>query len=313
MRARLALGALAAALVMVAGRPAGAYVRYTIKNTDLHFAWFQSCVPLMSFPNDMTDMMPVEEIQAATTGAASAWSGNDCTYLAISVTDSSEATPHAAHDNQNNIIFRNTNWCKLNADGSCDLTMQLLYDQQALALTSVIASTRTGEIRDVDIEVNAVNFQWGDLVAHPELAEDHIHQDLQNALTHEMGHMIGLDHSCYSPSTNLPRPTDSNGDPLVYCSDASADVRATTMYPSAEPGDIGKRTLGPDDLQAVCDIYPKDQDPMKCEPIVDSNGGTGCQCAAAPSSGPTSAAATLLLLIVPGVVLGLRRRRRTRG
>jgi MYXO-CTERM domain-containing protein len=309
--ARRGLGVLAAALVVATAGPADAYVRYAIKNSTLNFAWFQSCVEVSSFPSDMLSVMPMEEIDGATMGAASAWSGNDCTYLAINLTDSVEPTPHAAQDYKNNLIFRVNNWCKLNPDGTCDASMPLAYDQQALALTSVIASTKTGEIRDVDIEVNVVNFQWADLVLHPELAQDGIHQDLQNALTHEMGHMIGLDHTCYSPSSNLPRPIDNNGDPLIYCSGASADVKATTMYPSAEPGDLEKRTLAPDDLQALCDIYPVDRDPMKCEPITPSNGGSGCGCATA-GSGPDGAAAAGLLML-GGLVLGLRRRRRSRA
>ena len=191
-------------------------------------------------------------------------------------------------------------------DGSCDPTLASSYDSLALALTSVIASTKTGEIRDVDIEVNAHNFEWADLVTHTDLATDNIHQDLQNALTHEVGQLIGLDHTCYIPSNDVPRPTDSNGDPLVYCSDATAEVRATTMFPSAEPGDVEKRTLAPDDLKALCETYPVGSDPMKCEPLRDDQQG-GCSCAVGTASGGGPA----LALLAAGIALGVRRRRRT--
>ena len=262
--------------------PADAYVRYKIKDKDIQFAWSQTCVPIVAYPNDMLSMMPLEEVDAAMTGAINAWNatGNSCTYLDISITDSTEPTPHAAHDNKNVLVYRISNWCKLKANGSCDPTLDTAYDPLALALTSVIASTKTGEIRDVDMEVNAHGFIWGDLVAHPEQANGQLHQDLQNALTHEVGHLIGLDHTCYIPSNRIPRPLDNTGNPLVYCSDADPEVRATTMFPSAEPGDLEKRTLGADDLQALCEIYPLENNPMKCVPIVDDTSG-GCQCSAA--------------------------------
>ncbi len=310
MRARFLAGALLVGLVLAAAPPAAAYVRYKIKNSNITFAWKQTCVPIIAYPNDMLAMMPLAEVDAATTGAVRPWSaaGNSCTYLDLTLTDSDEPTPHAAHDNKNVLIFRTTNWCKLKANGECDPEMALVYDRQALALTSVIASTKTGEIRDVDIEVNAVNFEWADLVAHPELAGDQVHQDLQNALAHEVGHLIGLDHTCYYQSNDMPRPVDSNGDPLIYCSDATPEVRATTMFPSAQPGDIEKRTLAPDDQQALCEIYPLDANPMRCEPLVDDNSG-GCKCAAAAPAGGETAAA-FGVLAAGALILSLRRRRR---
>jgi hypothetical protein len=315
-RRRLAVGALAGALLATAASPADAYVRYTIKDKDLQFAWSQTCVPIIAYPNDVLSMMPIEEVRAAMQGAASAWNaaGNACTYLDISIEESTDATPRAAHDNRNVLVYRLSNWCKLLSNGDCDPDVRTAYDPLALALTSVIASTKTGEIRDVDIEVNVHNFVWGDLVAHPELADDQLHQDLQNALTHEMGHLIGLDHTCYIPSVAADRPLDNTGSPLVYCSDASPEVRATTMYPSAEPGDIEKRTLAPDDLQALCDIYPLANDPMKCVPIVDDPGASGCDCgvASGPGRGELVGLALLAMALLGPALLRRRAMARAR-
>ena len=58
------------------------------------------------------------------------------------------------------------------------------------------------------------------------------------------------------------------------------------MFPSAEPGDLQKRTLGADDQEALCEIYPVENNPMKCVPIVDATSG-GCQCSAAATPGPS--------------------------
>jgi MYXO-CTERM domain-containing protein len=132
----------------------------------------------------------------------------------------------------------------------------------------VSASTATGVIRDADIEINAFHFSWADLVAHPDLrGNGQPFHDLQNALTHEMGHLIGLDHTCYVQG---PPPLDNTGAPITDCASASAAVVATTMFPSANPGDVEKRTLEPDDRAGVCGIYPAAA--PRCPP------GAACTC-----------------------------------
>jgi MYXO-CTERM domain-containing protein len=233
--------------------------------------------------------------------SAAAWSNSSkpCTYLNITATESAERTPHAINDGHNAVIFRNaTKWCHLNANDECEAMPY--YEPAALALTSVSASTSSGVIRDADIEVNAFHFSWADLVLHPELRGTQIH-DLANALTHEMGHLIGLDHTCY---TQGPAPLDQNGNPIPSCSNASAEVLETTMFPSANPGDIDKRSLAPDDLQALCDIYPLAQDPKACSPPSPPGGCGSCALAGAPT--PT---AGILLMAAVSLLVWRRRRR----
>jgi MYXO-CTERM domain-containing protein len=288
--------AFAAALVAASPRPAAAYVRY-MSSSGKAFKWPQSCVPMTVYPNDLTTMMTVDEILSDVGASAATWSNvsDPCTYLHIDVTRSDSATPRATNDGANNIIFRVTSWCKLTAAGQCD--PNVAYDPAALALTSVSASTSSGIIRDADLEVNAFHFRWADLVVHPELkGPGQTVHDLQNAVTHEMGHVIGLDHTCY---LQPPPLIDNNGNPTPDCNDAPPDVLATTMFPSANPGDIDKRTLAPDDQQAVCDIYPAAMDPMVCAPMM-TPAPEGCSCAAAggPAPGAALAAAALALLFM---------------
>jgi MYXO-CTERM domain-containing protein len=258
---------------------------------------------MVLFPKDLEPMMPESEILNAINSSAATWSAgaNDCTYLDVTVATSTDDAPRAVNDGRNNIVFRVKNWCKLTTSGGCDPAVP--YDSAALALTSVSASTSSGIIRDADVEVNAFHFSWADLVAHPELQGMPYH-DLQNAVTHEMGHVIGLDHTCF---LQPPAPLDQNGNPIPDCMDAPPDVLATTMFPSADPGDIEKRTLAPDDLQGLCDIYPKAQDPMMCVPPQNMDtgcGGGGCATAGTPGSW----AALLTALAV--FALGARRRPR---
>ena len=304
--ALLAAGAVAA--LLLAARPAAAYVRYT-SNMGKMFKWSQSCVFVTVFPEDLLGMMSRDEILGAIDASAGAWSKNSnaCTYLDIMVSSSDAKTPRAVNDGRNNVIFRTTSWCKQLSNGMCDPSMP--YDPAALALTSVSASTSSGIIRDADIEVNAERFQWADLVLHPTLSGDgQSFHDLQNAVTHEMGHLIGLDHTCY---LQPPAPLDDMGNPIPDCMDASPEVLATTMFPSANPGDTDKRTLEADDIRAVCEIYPVAQDPMTCAPGVDDPAGCGgCASGGAPARG----LASLVVLAAAAVILAARARtRRRRG
>jgi MYXO-CTERM domain-containing protein len=78
------------------------------------------------------------------------------------------------------------------------------------------------------------------------------------------------------------------------------------MFPSANPGDVDKRTLAPDDVQGLCDIYPIAQDPNSCVPPSPPSGG----CATASTAGSTAGLAGALALIVASVAARARRRRR---
>jgi MYXO-CTERM domain-containing protein len=299
---RALLVAFAVAAAALVARPASAYVRYTSANGKM-FMWPQSCVAVAAYPNDLIGMMTRDEILGAVDASAATWSSisDPCTYLDIMVSSSSDATPRALNDGRNNVIFRTADWCKLTDKGVCDENIP--YDPAALALTSVSASTSSGIIRDADIEVNANHFSWADLVLHPDLRGDgqNFH-DLQNALTHEMGHLIGLDHTCY---LQPPAPLDNSGTPIPDCASAPPDVLATTMFPSANPGDIDKRDLAPDDQKAVCEIYPAAQDPKTCTPgQTDPKGCGGCTAGDAPAT----ALGTFVMLAA--ALLGARARRR---
>src|SRR5262249_18279867 len=76
--------------------------------------------------------------------------------------------------------------------------------------------------------------------------------DIQNTVTHEIGHALGLDHNTSSSST---------------------------MFNSATTGDTTKRTVDPGSQQFVCDVYPKGGAPRDCiiDPApVDLGQAPGC-------------------------------------
>lgn len=97
------------------------------------------------------------------------------------------------------------------------------YDSNGLALTTITYDDKTGKIYDADIELNGVNYRFDVVEETPSS-----YSDIQNTLTHEIGHLIGLDHS-YDPSS--------------------------VMYPTSRAGETKKRVLSPDDIEGVCEIY----------------------------------------------------------
>ena len=179
-------------------------------------------------------------------------------------------------------------------DGSCANKYRCWsYGDFILALTTTTYSTRTGAIVDADVELHAGRHGDGSrnlftAVASPVCPVDAqspncVAVDIQNTLTHEIGHIMGLAHS------SLPN---------------------STMAPTAPLGETSKRILDSGTAQALCDIYPRGQPSPSCEgtnllrkKIVATSSGTACGSQA--PVGPEG----LGLLAVALSALGLRRRR----
>jgi hypothetical protein len=276
--ARSVAAAIVLGTLILAAHPAAAFVRY-LSESDCPYSWRTRSIAITGYPRGVADLT-AEEAATAIEGAVDAWTPRNsalagCTDLDLKLTlkSTTEVPPTARYDHRNIVAFRTASWCAPKADGSPDPSCREPHDPSALAITSVFARGY-GEIVDADIEVNAVTFLWGDLVNDP----DSKRQDLQNALTHEVGHFIGLDHTCYMGAIENP-PKDQNGEEIPSCDAASSDVKATTMFASAMPGDISKRTLEDDDRAAVCAMYPAGAADVLACPAPDRGGG-GCAVAA---------------------------------
>jgi len=301
LSAALALALAAGVCAALGAGPAGAYVLYRSAG-GAALSWRQSCVSITAYPADLTDML-AEQVMGAAWAAADAWSAdqNPGTFLVLSVSSSIAPAPQAILDRHNSLTFRRTDWCGPPARPATDGCQR---DPTALALTTVFARSSDGAIIDADIEVNAEYFTWVDLDRAPLAVQQ---QDLQNALAHEMGHLIGLDHPCYSPgNTSGARPLDNLGNPAPDCASAPDDLREATMFPSAESGQTSKRTLAPDDQLALRDLYPADQDPMLCPPATPGP-SSGCRMSGVAARDRPWAGVGLIAGLV--VVLSLRRRR----
>lgn len=132
----------------------------------------------------------------------------------------------------------------------------------ALAITSTFYDHATGRITDSDIELNTPGFLFttvdSPVCVAPNFDVTCVVSDVQNTMTHEVGHLLGLGHS--------PDP-------------------ASTMALRALPGELSKRALDADSQKFLCDVYPVGKPARGCLlPAYDGELGKPAGCSAAPGA-----------------------------
>lgn len=176
-------------------------------------AWETPCISIY-LNEDGTDRMPFESVSDIVAKSVSAWNVPEVSSLRMFYAGLTNETrvgynPYTTR-NANIIVFRDDAWDE---------------DPTIMALTSVVFRNSSGKIYDADIEINTFQYAFG--IVTPRSKGGLI--DLQNTLTHELGHVIGLDHS---------------------------DVEDATMFPYSTNGVTYMQTLDDDDRAAIAAVYP---------------------------------------------------------
>lgn len=306
---RLLAGIVVSALCAALPSEASAYVR-EVTSTGIPLSWKSPCVSMHIFLGDTPPVLSSDQYFAAATVGAESWSQPSlaCSDVRLSIVPEADANADVGRDNRNIIAFRRQAWCA-SASPTATPDTSTCYPASALAVTTLFKNKNTGEILDADIVFNAVNYTWGDLVAAPDSATGTT-VDFQNALTHELGHVVGLDHSCYAPADEQPRQLDDTGAPEPDCYGnpfLPNAIYESTMYPSVSLSDTQRRDLSADDQQGVCSIYPYAHE--SC-PIPIEGGGCATIAGAFPAGHGRSTTAFLTTGIA-AALLGLISRRRT--
>lgn len=287
---------LALALLLAAPAPASAWCRMTTslrsptlaepcvlpdpttEPPEQFLAWQRPCSSIALSASALSSDLTADEVYGVLGRSIATWEAVSCGGVAIGVdlgvmdAQSTCVEPLYRDDGGNvNTIMFVQDW----ADRD--------YDSAAFALTTVWHRRSTGEILDADMEINEQRGPYA--ICPPEGCSDERGVDLENVITHELGHYLGLAHS--------------------------ADMDAT-MFASSVAGETIKRDLSPDDVAGICEVYPAGSPAGECD--FTPRGGLDLDCEQGCSvSTPGARQGAHLAGLLGLVALALLRRRRRRG
>lgn len=278
------------------------YVRTGPTKAGHYLYWEANCIEI-TVDAAGTKAIPSDQAMPVIQASVQTWNDDtaSCSYMTAMIVGTKAL--EVGNDKVNLIKFRDDHWGRP-AVGSQPARD---YPAAAAGLTTAVyiddaSSDRDGAILDADIELNNVNF---DITIEPD-PNDPGNAVLQNTLTHEVGHLHGLEHPCLAPGD--PARVDNTGAPVPDCSSAlPAKITEATMYNYQNPGETKKETLSDDDIQSMCDIYPKDKDPGYCAAPGSGGGGGGGCCSA---SGERADVSVLLGGLTFGLLVAGRRRKK---
>lgn len=285
--------------VRVLATPPG-FVRTGPTESGNFLYWESGCVYVKASAEG-TRQIPGDQEFTIIEASVNEWNSRtaSCSYMELILEERTEQ--EVGRDNVNLIKLRDASWCR----PALDDDPPRCHAPQAAGITTAIyvddpSSDRDGAIVDADIELNGVNFA---------IAADDVSagtadckSELQNTLTHELGHLLGLEHPCRAGGD--PPRTDNTGAPVPLCSGAlDPDITEATMYNFQDCSEQKKESLSPDDVAAVCGVYPAAEDPGSCERVGDTGG-----CCSAGGGGSVPLGAILGAFGFGALLLGRRRR-----
>jgi len=294
--------------------PSFGFVRSRTADSCSPIFWRQSCVyiqPDNAFVPDMARADVERIIQKSVTNWTARTTGS---FFKLNYLPASDSKSVTYKDHLSVLVFRSgAKFCRPASDGS----MQVCYDQSAAAITTVSYINKQGDpddglIVDADIEFNAVDNQFVEIGKSLPASDGRNQTDLENTLTHELGHLMGLDHTCrlsadptcFADDQGQPRQTCDAIDRGRLLNPAYQAIYVTSMFAIAPQKDIEKRTPKADDVSGVAAVSPIAKDPNVCE--LPSSLATGCRCEMGNTEQPPM---TALFTMGIALLATLRRRR----
>ncbi len=172
-------------------------------------------------------------VGSAIKSSVESWKNVSGLDLKIATPVAKTISQNPKYDGKNQIKFYPSGWQNL----------PFVPPTSALAVT-ISTYNQEGKILDADIFINGEYFSWG--VVNSD-GESGVH-DMQNVITHELGHFLGLDHT--SESLSEPDP----------------ELLNATMFYASFPGQTTNQTLENHDEWGIRHLYTEDS---VVEPVVD--------------------------------------------
>ncbi|MGD8860698.1 MAG: matrixin family metalloprotease [Myxococcales bacterium] len=241
--------------------------------------WERQCISFTVAPRS-TDDPPLDDIRDAVARSFRRWQAIRCGGRPIGFELGETEQLGACREPEYNVRGANANTVFF-----IDDWVGQGLDEDAFGLTLIWHDPNTGEIYDADMQLNEMQGRFDICGAVCPVGV----VDLENVVTHEAGHFLGLGHSL---------------------------DRSATMSARATLGETIKRSLEADDVQGMCEIYGDWPEPA-CEladftpdngfspecgaPAVDGGGRNACVCSApgARAAGRGSAGVWLLAGLLP--------------
>ncbi len=240
------------------------FVRTGPTTAGKYLFWESGCV-IVTVDAAGTNQVNADNEFDAIDSSIAEWNDNvrSCSYMEL--VQQERIASEVGRDKRNLIKFRDTTWCRppiKDDPARC-------YSPSAAGITTAVfvddpGSGRDGAIVDADIELNGADFA----LAHmgQTSGTNSCKSEITNTLTHELGHMLGLEHPCLASGD--PEREDGDGNPVPACN-ATTDpaILEATMYNFQDCGETKKATITPDEIDAICTIYPTAKDPKECGPV----------------------------------------------
>jgi hypothetical protein len=206
--ARFALLALVIALPLTLATPAGAFNVLSFDGRNI-VKWRSSHLPLHYEVQANFPATPGTDDEAAIAAAVASWQNVTCSSLTFAFDGYTAGNTIVARDGRNRIVYT-TQGFTTTASGAIGVTY-----------TEFSGDSRGWYISGGDIAINAYT-SWSTSPGRSQF-------DLESVVVHELGHLIGLQHT---------------------------PVLAATMYFAVGPGDTSQRSLHDDDRSGGCFLYP---------------------------------------------------------
>jgi hypothetical protein len=222
--------------------PSRGYVRTRADDGETPLAWAQTCIVLEPDGRGGIDVNAAE-LETALGRAIERWRRliAPCSYIDLGYLEADR--PRDFESTGQSVVGFVTRWDR-DADAVA-VTRPRIYG----------APVDSGWLAAADIRLNQRDYGFSIQGGPP--ATGRASRSLEYTLAHEIGHVLGFGHSCWSNSADA-RLEDDQGVPLSHCDDLDpADPRSLSIMFPKDTGD-SKRLPSEDDVRGVCELYPLD-------------------------------------------------------